>query len=229
MDEEKAYIECRLNDINANFSERLLTCGYKSVTEYFEDKRKYMFSQWNPNVYYIDEDFLDTQMEQNIQNGVDGIYIITPKSKYYAFHGNDEIDYDECSLLGVRPIEMHYVGGTIIGSDEDFGILIVTPRDMMFSHSVIMRQVMKIVTEKCPDAISNGNDILIDGKKVMGSMTRYVGNYFIWAAQFSFAEHNELITKICKKKTYKRPTIFKSLTKHTLEEDVVKWLKSREI
>lgn len=227
--EEKKYIECRSNNININFSERLSTCGYQSIEEYFEDKRKYMFAQWDPEVYYIDEDFLDTQMETNIQNGVDGIYIIAPKNEYYAFHGDDEINYDQCYELNVRPVEMHYKGGTIIGSEEDLGILLVIHRDMMMSNHVIMQRIMEIVKKDCPDATNDGNDILINGDKVMGSMTRYVGNYFIWAAQFSFANHDELITKICQKEQKKRPTRFKFLTKQTLEEEMIKWLKSQEL
>ena len=227
--EEKAYIECRLNNISSNLSERLLMCGYQNITEYFEDKRQYMFSQWTPKVYYIDEDFLDTQMEKNIQDGVDGIYIIEPKNKYYAFHGDDEIDYDKCHKLNVRPIEMHYSGGTIIGNKEDLGILLVIPKDMMFSHSIIMHRVMKIIKKYCPNALSVGNDVLVDNEKVMGSMTRYVGNYFIWAAQFSFANHDDLISKICKKDSIKKPSKFKLLTKNTMEKEMVEWLKSQEL
>lgn len=229
MTEEKTYIKCRLNNISSNFSERLLMCGYQNIEEYFEDKRQYMFSQWNPKVYYIDEDFLDTQMEKNIQNGVDGIYIIEPKNEYYAFHGNDEIDYDECRKLNVRPIEMHYSGGTIIGNKEDLGILLVIPKDMMISHSVIMRRVMEIIKKDCPTATSVGNDVLVGDEKVMGSMTRYIGNYFIWAAQFSFANHDDLISKICKKDSRKKPSKFKLLTKNTMEKEMVKWLKSQEL
>ena len=226
---EKKYINQRINNINANFNEQLLKCGYQSIDEYFEDKRKYMFSQWNPEVNYIDEDFLDTQMEANIQNGVDGIYIIVPKSKYYAFHGDDKINYEQCYELNVRPIEMHYKGGTIIGSKEDLGILLVIHRDMMMTNHIIMQRIIDIIKKDCPDAMVDGNDILINGEKVMGSMTRYVGNYFIWAAQFSFASHNELIEKICEKEQKKRPARFKFLTKQTIEKELIEWLKSQEL
>lgn len=224
MREEKSYVADRIQNIDTNLAERLMQYGYPDLKEYFDEKKEYLLSRWTPKVYYIDEDFLDTRMEQNIQNGVDGIYIITPKSECYAFHGNDEIDYDECAELGVRPIEMHYCGGTIVGSKDDLGILFVIPKDISLSSADIMKKVMEIVHTDCPEAVCCGNDILIDGNKVMGSMTRNVDNHFVWAAQFSFADHGELISKICKKEQKKKPSTFHGLTRDRLEREVLGWL-----
>jgi lipoate-protein ligase A len=72
-----------------------------------------------------------------------------------------------------------------------------------------------------------GNDILVNGEKVMGSMQRQIGSTTVWAAQFSFAEHDELIGRICKKEMKKHPAIFHkdSLTKEVLEREVLRWLQ----
>ena len=222
--EEQSYIADRMQNINTNLTERLMQHGYSDLKEYFDEKKKYLLSRWTPKVYYGDEDFIDTQLEQNIKNGADGIYIFTPKCEYYAFHGNDEIDYDECAELGVRPLEVYYRGGTIIGSKDDLGILLVIPKDISLTSDDIMKKVIEIVHTDCPEAIRSGNDILVDGDKVMGCMERNVGNHFIWAAQFSFADHSELISKICKKEQKKKPSTFRGLTKDKLVREVLEWL-----
>lgn len=224
IQEEKSYVSDRMQGKKTNLTERLAQYGYHDLKEYFDEKKHYLFLKWAPEVYYIDEDFLDTQMENNIKNGVDGIYIITPKNEYYAFHGDDEINYDECKELGVRPIEMNYHGGTIIGSKGDLGILLIIPKDIMLSSTDIINKIMEIVRVNCPEATYNGNDILINGNKVMGSITKDAGDYYVWAAQFSFVEHDELISKICKKEQKKKPSTFYKLTRDKLEQGVLKWL-----
>ena len=228
--EESDYVSDRMKGINTNLAERLVLYGYESLEEYFIEKKAYLFEKWIPEVFYVDEEWLNTKMESAIASEEYGVYIIAPKSKVYAFHGNDDIDIEECRSLGVKVIEMRYAGGTIIGSSEDFGIMVVAPVDILLTEDMILSNVLRIIRQYAPEAEINGNDILVDGEKIMGSMRRNVGNTYVWAAQFSFAEHDELIYKLCKKETKKRPgAIGKySLQRDYLEAEVLKWLRKKE-
>lgn len=225
MAEEKRYVANRMNDINTSLSERLMQYGYLTLDEYFQDKKEYLFSQWQPEVYRIDENYLATQMENAIINGQYGIYIMTTENTY-AFHGNDTIDYDLCKELSVETVELGYNGGTIIGDKEDLGILLVMPIEFNMTPTLINNKILSIIQEYIDNAELVGNDILINNKKVMGSMSRIVGNSFVWAAQISFANHNELIAKICNKPAIKEPSYIDNikLSKNELERRILEWL-----
>lgn len=226
--EEKKYIAERLSNINTSLIDRLAQYGYSNLNDYFNDKRDHLFENWKPEIYRIDGEYLSTKMEQAIIDGQYGVYIMDTK-KTYAFHGNDSIDYKLCEDLSVETIELRYAGGTIIGDAQDLGILLVMPREFNITTSMINQKVLSIIGESIQDVELSGNDILVNGDKVMGSMSRIVGNSFVWAAQISFADHSDLITKICNKPAIKKPShIDKSkLSRNKLERRLLKWLQKR--
>lgn len=224
--EEKKYVSDRMQEIDTSLRSRLLQYGYDNLDEYFSEKIEYLFNEWKPDVHYIDADFLSNGMEEAIANKEYGIYILAPE-KLYAFHGNDDIDYDMCEELGVRVIELHYQGGTIVGSSEDLGILLVIPNYLQLSSNWIIEHFFNIISKYVDGAEILGNDILVNGEKVMGSMNRTVGDSFVWAAQISFGEYDDLITKICNKKSSKEPGKIDSskMTRDNLESEVLAWLQ----
>ena len=181
IEEERLYVADRMKSINTSLPDRLQKYGYDSLTEYFAEKTEYLFNEWKPEVFRINEDFLDTEMEKAIINDDYGIYIIAPTGTY-AFHGDDVIDYDLCNELDVRVIEMGYSGGTIVGSDADLGILLVMPSSIGFTNNIIMNKFYDIISKRIDNVTIAGNDILVDGEKVLGSMTRNTGDSFVWAA-----------------------------------------------
>ena len=228
MKEEQLYIADRMAKKETSLLQRLSKYGYTDLNEYFLDKRNHLFSEWKPEIYRVDGHFLNTQMEKAIINGRYGIYIMDTK-KPYAYHGNDEIDYDLCKSLEIETIEMNYSGGTIIGDQQDLGILLVMPKELDLTFNKINQKVLEIIQEYIPDAELNGNDILINDEKIMGSMGRIVGPSIVWAAQISFADHMELINKVCHKKSGKKPCYINNnrLTRGELERRLVKWLQKR--
>lgn len=223
MLEEKSYIADRLNNINTSLSARLERFGYNSLNEYFKDKKEYLFNQWIPEVYPIDVRTITTDLEDAIINKRYGVYISTTDD-LYAFHGSDEIDYDLCEEMGIVVAELYHQGGTIIGGVEDLGIEIVAPRELGLTSELILQKLLEIIKEYEPDAVIDGNDILINGNKVLGSMARNVGGVFVWACQVSFADHSEAVKKICSKESRKIPSYIKNTTKDVIQEEVLKWL-----
>ena len=228
MREEKQYISDRMNNIDTSLIDRLRPFGFNSLNEYFVAKHNYLFEQWKPEIYYIDVKTLTTELEKAVQNNQYGIYIST-STDLYAFHGSDEIDYDLCEALGITVAEVFYKGGTIIGGPEDLGIEIIAPIDLGLNHKVIISKFYNIIKEYENNVIIDGNDILVDGKKVLGSMSRHVGNAFVWAAQISFGNHDKIIDLVCKKKSLKTPGRINNiiLTKDYVLQEVKKWLQKQ--
>ena len=225
MHEEKLYVADRLNSINTSLIDRLKPYGYETLDEYFYEKREYYFHEWKPEVYYIDVKTLTTELENAVQNGKYGIYISTTDG-LYAFHGSDAIDYKLCDELGVTVAELYHNGGTIIGSAEDLGIEIIAPSYIGLTSEYILKKFYDIISRYESDTVIAGNDILVNGEKVLGSMSRSVGNTFVWAAQISFGEHDDLIKKICSKKSIKKAGRMSpdKITRDGFEKEVLRWL-----
>ena len=226
MEEEVRYIEDRLNGISTSLLSRLSDYGYNDLTEYFDDKREFLFSQWFPEVTYIDVATLTTELEKAVRERKFGIYI-SVSDGLYAFHGTDEIDYELCDSLDVCVAELYHQGGTIIGSNADLGIEIVAPMSIGLDNNYILNKFYEIISKYVDNVTIDGNDLLINGEKVMGSMRRNVGDVFVWAAQVSFDNYSDIIEQICSKKSAKKPSYIdgKKLSKDQLEKEVLEWLQ----
>lgn len=224
--EEKLYVADRLNNIQTSLVDRLKDYGYDNLEEYFIEKQEYLFNNWKPEVYYVDVKTLTTELEAAVQNGKYGIYISTSDG-LYAFHGTDKIDYELCKDIGITVAELYHNGGTIIGSNEDLGIEIIAPKELQLNSKFMLDKFYEIIKQYEPSAVITENDILVNDEKVLGSMSRNVGNAFVWAAQISFGEYNDIIEKVCSKKSIKKPGRIKhnQLTKKKLEREVLKWLQ----
>ena len=204
--------------------------GFDCLSEYYDKKRELLFSRWIPQVYYIDIKDYATVTEDAIVNGKYGIYISTGDG-IHAYHGSEPIDMELCESLGVRIVDLNYVGGTIIGSAKDLSIIMVCPAYIGMNHPTIINKYCEIIGKYVPNVSRNGNDILVNGDKVCGSMTREVGNTFVWAAQVTFDDYSDIISKVCNKPQYKKPNYIDSsmLTRNELEDEIVAWLQKREV
>ena len=228
IEEEKRYVNDRLSGINTSLSARLSPYGYDDLTVYFNEKRDCMFDQWIPEVTYIDVSTLTTELEKAVREEKYGIYI-SVSDGLYAFHGNDEIDCELCKSLNVCVAELYHQGGTIIGSNADLGIEIVAPISIGLDSDFILNKFHEIISKYIDDVEIDGNDILVNGEKVMGSMRRNVGSVFVWAAQISFNDYSDIISKVCNKPAIKKPSYIdnEKLSRNQLETEVLAWLQKR--
>lgn len=199
--------------------------GFDTVKDYIEKRNAYFFQEWIPEVFYVDISKYVKVTEDAIQNNKYGIYISKGKG-VHAYHGLGEIDRELCKKLGVLVVDLNYTGGTIIGSAQDFSIILVAPSYLQLEPQKILAKFTEIVGKYVPETSFDGNDILVSGKKVAGAMTRTVGTSFVWATQVTFNDYSEYIEKICTKKSSKAPSFIDPslLTRERLEKDVLAWL-----
>lgn len=186
------------------------------------------FDEWMPNIYYVDISEYSAVTEDAIANNKYGVYISTGEG-IHAYHGKSPIDYRLCKHLGVRVVELNYDGGIIIGSANDLSIIIVFPASLNMTHSIMINKIRDIIGKYIPDTTIDRNDILVNGEKVSGSMTRQVGDCFVWAAQISFADYSDYIHLICSKPSIKKPAYIDSnlLTRDNLEAEILAWLQKQ--
>ena len=188
------------------------------------------FEDWNPEVYRVPIEEYAEVTENAILTGKHGIYISYGEG-IHAYHGNQPIDYDLCKELDVRVVDLHYTGGTILGSAKDLSIIMVFPESMGMTHEVIIGKIAEIIGKYVPNTTIDGNDILVNDEKVSGSMVRILMGSFVWAAQISFADYSEYIEKICNKPPVKKPSFINSslLTKAKLEDEIISWLSTIKV
>lgn len=214
----------------SNLFEHLKEFGFTCLSDYYDAKRAYLFEQWIPEVFYVDIGEYAAVTEDAIINGKYGIYISNGEG-IHAYHGSEPLDYELCESLGVRVVDLNYNGGTIIGSANDLSIIIVFPASIGMNHPAVINKFCEIIGKYIPNVSRHGNDILVDGMKVSGSMTREVGDSFVWAAQVSFDDYSDIIAKVCNKPQYKKPAYIDSalLTRNKLEGELIAWLQKTEI
>ena len=187
------------------------------------------FEEWIPTIYRVSIEDYAKVVENAVLTGQYGIYISYGEG-IHAYHGSIPIDRELCKNLGISVVDLNYNGGTIIGSTEDLSIIMVFPESMGMTHEVIIGKIVEIISKYVPNTSIDGNDILVNGKKVSGSMTRTLMGSFEWAAQITFKDYSEYIEKICHKPSNKIPSHIDNnlLTRDKLEEEILAWLQKTD-
>lgn len=226
IEEEKRYLADRQQGINTSLLNRLVRFGYSMLDNYFTDKKQYLFSQWSPEIYYYDVLEAPQKMEEAILNKKYGIYFLSASSTY-AFYGSAGIDMEICERLNVIPTNMSYDGGIIIGDAEDLAIEILIPSEIGICRYDMLQKFSDILNQYIGGVAIDGNDILVNDKKVLGCMDRHVGDVYVWAAQISFTDHTEYICNLSNKAIVKQPGYISDpgLNKEILKEEIVRWLQ----
>ena len=184
------------------------------------------FNEWIPTVYRIPIEEYANIVEDAVLTAQHGIYISYGEG-LHAYHGSQPIDRKLCENLGVRVVDLNYNGGTIIGSADDLSIIMVFPESIGMTHEMIIGKIVEIISKYVPNTTIDGNDILVNGNKVSGSMNRTLCGSFEWAAQISFKDYSEYIEKICDKPQIKKPSYIDNdlLTRDQLEAEILAWLR----
>lgn len=223
---EKKYLDQKLylNSKNISLLNQLSAAGYQNLNEYFYDKKEYLLSQWNLPVHYIEIAEIASLTSEAIKNNDYSIFIPYGEG-IYAYHGSDKIDLNKCEELNVQIIDLNYQGGTIIGSEKDFSIMALIPLSIGINSQDILNAIKNILDKYLTNIEIQGNDILYQNKKILGSMSRHVNECFVWACQVSFEDYSDIIEKICNKKSLKQPSFIPQdlLTKNQFEKEVLSW------
>jgi hypothetical protein len=221
---EQEYLQRRLNgeDVALDLSEY----GYESLDAYFADKKEYRLKHCGIQMYELPiNDALD-QFVQAINNQTPGVWepII---DKLFVWHGNEYIDTELCDELGVGIYQMpDFVGGNIVSGPEDLSLAFCIPADIDITTEYILNKLKEIMDKYIDGVTIDGNDFLLNGRKIMGVMNLRANGMYLFACHISYADHTEYINQICGKKSAKIPGHIDSslLPKQTLKNEVLAWL-----
>lgn len=221
---EKEYIQNRLNDLEPyNLLDKVKECGFNTLDDYFSSKKDY-------ELKHLKYEVIDTISIRGagltkqffLENKPCLIYGDT--SHTYVFHGTEYYNKEFCEENSIEVIDYYADGGTIVISDGDLSLGISIPVTDVTSQW-ILEGLKEIISKYEKDVIVDGNDILVNNKKVVGSASFHGEKGVGFVAHISFSDKTDLIKEICD--TYnpiKKPGFLQNVTRQQLRDEVAKWL-----
>jgi hypothetical protein len=224
------------NNINEpiSFIDQIKNIGYSSLKEFFEEKAEYeMQNVLRNKIYSVSPKDAMNTLQNLIKNNEYGIVSVYT-DETCVHHGQDLSKYlneSYCQLHNIPIYSYNSFGGNIVATKGDYSFAIIVPSSIDINANFILKRIVSILrkyyTNKNDIAIEN-NDILIDGKKVLGSTVFGNDKMIFCICHFSMTEKQTLISKICgEPSTGKYAGYIKEelLTTEQLMEEVLKWLQ----
>lgn len=226
---EKEYVNKKIKgEIPFVLIDAIKKCGFRSFEEYFDTKKRYQFRE----LEFVSKDITQAEIVPEIltvlENGTIGVWFID-SIETCVFSGNQGLkDYnkDYCIENNITVYPLLSGGGAIVHQYGDFSFGVSCPESIHMDAVYLLNRISKLIQKYTDKTVEvDGNDILVDGKKVCGSTTYCKNGLFLFIAYFSFNDKTELIDIICNKETTKRPSYIDFMTRDELRQEVAKWLR----
>lgn len=200
IEAEKEYLYNKSNSENRNLSiyDYINPFGYSNLEEFRLDKLLYMFKTANVAEVNISADRIENEGGALIS------YYFNQHKPYFLWniHLNNDVvflplsaatNFDEFEIL--KPgYNCEAERGNIMTFDGDLNIVMCLPKNL----SPIMKYLKTIIVDylktMCDNDITiDGNDILIDGYKVSGSVSFEDDEYIAIMYHISFADKDNIV------------------------------------
>jgi hypothetical protein len=201
-------------------------CGFESLSDYFKAKTEYNFNKLA--FAYIEKtpaeciDYFFHMMDTK-ETGI--VFIDSPET--FVFSGESkpyDTEYCEANHIPVYPLYTR--GGAIVSAPGDFSIGLCFPDYLGADVQFVLEKLRNIFGKYMENVTVKGNDILLNGDKICGSIMYHQNGMKCFAAHFSFDNHAELIERICGVSgSIKTPTVVHGLTVPVFKEELRQWLK----
>ena len=223
-----------LNDIpeEVSFKDQILALGYNSIEEFFKEKTIYemrdMLSNGSEKTVHM-SNLVPTIMGmiQSKEYGIINIYT----DGTCVCHGDNEkktLNKEYCEENNIPIYPYNSFGGNIVATKEDYGIAFFLSPSIDISIELVLKNIVLILEKYFSNIEIEGNDILINGKKVIGSGSFGNNDIFCGLIYFSMSDKGDLIYNICGEPiTNKTPGYIDSniLPREQLIMEVLAWLR----
>ena len=219
-----------IDPFTANIYEYLAPYGYTNLDEFTSDKIKYLLKNSNIPITITNPDECLQSDLIEILIAKHQLFISINNGKIFAWHQNDDIDTELFKSYGIPIYETHGEGGTIISGPNDLDVALVLDRNDwdVIKSNYFLEALAQMVKKYLPNhtiEIDN-NDILCDGKKIIGATTGEVGSKLLYMAHISFYDFSALAEILCDKDSSKTPgCVPAELSRATLLEEIESYFK----
>ena len=176
---------------------------------------------------YIEKEPKDCIAEclRMINEKVTGVLFVDT-NETFVFKGTSNKDFNEeyCIENNIPVYPIYAKGGSIVSMKGDFSFGVCLPKKFVgIRIDFVMRKVKEILSKHTDNVEMNGNDIMIDGKKLLGSTQYEMNDMFMWVGHFSFTDSTELIKNLCPVGV-KEPSFISCLSREQFKQEVLEWL-----
>lgn len=221
----------KVNPFEANIYEYLAPYGYTDLNDFTSDKIEYLLKNSNIPITITNPEMgIAITLDNFAQSQQQAMFCIN-NDKIYAWHCNDDIDTELFNDYGIPIYETGAEGGTILGSPDNLDIALVLSYDDFDErnfYKYFNNRLATCLSAALPghEVVVDNNDILIDGKKVMGSSIAINDDCLLYVAHISFYDFSALTKILCNKDSSKMPgCIPAELSRATLLEEIKSWFK----
>lgn len=225
------YRKLRLDkDAKDNFKlqEKLTEIGY-TEQQFIKENNKIEIDKLNIfndiKINYCDVNNIQESISNQFKEKDNSILFNIPTKKA-IYTGNGEYNKEFCVNNNITILDLGYSGGTIVFGEDDLGISIVLNEKI--EQSFLTEKIAEIITKLFKQVTISGNDILIDGYKICGSVYIDKNNKHSYMYQISFNTDIDLIKNICVKEMVKIPkslNCFGNKTREDFINEIKLWLQ----
>lgn len=227
IEKEQEYLSYRRNGEEPfHLVDAIKECGFDSLEDYFTAKRNYQFAKLNFDYAEVDPSEAIAEIFRMMESQETKVLFV-PSVRTFVFSGESK-PYDEeyCAEHNIPVYPLYTKGGAIVSTAGDFSVVICMPDSVCSEVDYILEGMKKLMRPFMPAVEVVGNDLIVDGGKICGSVGYRQNGMFCFAAHFSFKDNSELIEKICNiSGSIKTPTVIRGLTVPMFKQELREWLR----
>lgn len=198
LEQEKKYLEQRSKGEKVQLLDFIQKYGFEDPNEFYWNKQAYLLRH---QPYVVEkEPYIDLSLTQQYFADQKPALLYTINcSVRYAFVPQELPDKDIVKLwnAGFTPIRLGYKhkDGVVVSSDGDLRIFLIYPKNINITAEYILGFFRSELADLYDNVEMEGEEILIDGKKVAGSAELQIGNMKAFIAQLNYTNANESVLK----------------------------------
>ena len=198
IQQEVIYLVRKAKGEDVKIYDFIKPCGYTDVNEFYWDKQLYLLR--HTQYVEVEEPYISLNLTTEFfENKVPAFLWTINCPVTYAFVPNSFTDFESLSKHGLEPVKIGYSAdnGVIISSDGDLRIFLIYPGNLEIQADHFLSFFKDYLSEHFDNVTVDKNDVLIDGKKVLGSVLMPFNKMGVFVSQISFSDKSELIKKVC--------------------------------
>lgn len=230
IEKEKEYISYRMKGEEPyHWVDAVKEFGFETLGEFHMAKQEYELSLIDFKLVKTSTMLAMTEVLKAVASKEPTV-ILVDIDQTVVFPRNDaEYDKEYCIEHNIPILQVPSNGnGALVSLAGDLGLGICIPKPSNITVEYLLGGVIKILQKHTNKTVYNeGNDIMVDGKKVCGFAFVDTPDVFMAMSPISLVEKSDLISTICLKKRQKTPSYIDFVDRKTFKQEVLEWLQAQ--